>query len=150
MEGFKEKPYQCQAGHWTNGFGHRLGVTADSAPVTIDQAISNLKDDLNSLSKWIARNILVKLTQNEFNALSSFIFNEGEGNVRGSELMGRLNAGDKVGASKQFTRWIYYTDPETKQKVVSIGLLERRQKEQTLFLTDINAAKNPTDLKDIS
>jgi lysozyme len=62
-----------------------------------------------------------------FDAMSDFIFNEGEGRLAASTLLRLVNQGDKEGAAGQFGRWIYAG------KVVQPGLVLRRLVEKELF-----------------
>jgi lysozyme len=47
----------------------------------------------------------VPLTQNQFDALVSLVFNIGGGAFRKSTLLKKLNAGDIQGAADQFLVW---------------------------------------------
>jgi GH24 family phage-related lysozyme (muramidase) len=48
-----------------------------------------------------------------------------------------LKSKNYEGAAEQFLRWKYYTDPVTKEKKVSNGLLNRRIDEKNLFLKPV-------------
>jgi lysozyme len=41
-EGFRSAPYRDTLGNWTQGIGNTHGVTAESAPVTLEQARATL------------------------------------------------------------------------------------------------------------
>ncbi len=49
--------------------------------------------------------VAVPLTQNQFDALVSLIYNIGEGNFASSTLLKMLNAGNYRGAADQFLVW---------------------------------------------
>jgi lysozyme len=70
----------------------------------------------------------VPLTQNQFDALVSFVFNLGVGNFRTSTLLKKLNAGDNDGAAQEFGRWIHAGGKALP------GLVRRREAERALFL----------------
>jgi lysozyme len=70
----------------------------------------------------------VDLTQRQFDALVSIFYNAGVSNMRGSTLMGKLNAGDYAGAAAEFPRW------NRSGGEVLKGLQRRREAERLLFL----------------
>lgn len=73
------------------------------------------------------------MTQNQFDALVSFTFNNGENAFASSTLRRKLNSKDYLGAASEFSRWVYVQDPKTKKMVVSEGLKNRRIDEKNLF-----------------
>lgn len=84
---------------------------------------------LNPIEQEVGKMITVPVTQNQFDALSSFAFNEGWPSLRNSTLMHKLNAGDVTGAANEFSRWIFA------EGVENDGLKARRELEKQLFLT---------------
>ena len=134
FEGLKLKPYKCPAGLPTVGIGstryeNGRAVTMNDEPITEARAWELLKHRLVSCELAIRRLVKVKLTQCEFDALVSFIYNVGEGNFANSTLLIMLNDGDDKGeTSAQLLRW-------NKVKGVPCdGLTRRRQAERSLFL----------------
>lgn len=131
-EGLRLKAYQDTGGVWTIGYGHTsaaggMKVYAGLA-ITHAQAEQLLKDDLERMTyPVIKRLVKVDLTQGQFDALCSFIYNLGEGQVKTSTLLKLLNAKDYKGASGQFGRWIYDNGKKLD------GLVTRRGDEQELF-----------------
>jgi GH24 family phage-related lysozyme (muramidase) len=85
--------------------------------------------DLQKFEKCINDNVKKPLTQNEFDALVSFVFNVGTGAFEKSSMLKLLNSGHMPLAAGQFDRWIY-----AKGKVLN-GLKKRRAAEKALFLT---------------
>lgn len=77
--------------------------------------------------KAVTRNVTVQLNQDQFDALVSFTFNLGEGNLKQSTLLKKVNAGDFAGAAKEFPRW-----NKADGKVLA-GLVRRRASEALLF-----------------
>jgi len=69
----------------------------------------------------------VPLTQGQFDALASFTYNLGEGQVSKSTLLKLLNAQDYQGAANEFERWVYAGNTKVN------GLIRRRQNERELF-----------------
>ncbi len=76
----------------------------------------------------VNRLVTVPLTQNQFDALISFVFNLGIGNFRTSTLLKKLNAGDYTGAAKEFPPWVRADGKQLP------GLIKRRDAEKALFL----------------
>lgn len=127
FEGLRLKAYKCPADIWTIGYGHTAGIGPDNI-ITEEQAISLLYQDVAESERAVNQYVYVQLTQNQFDALVSFVFNLGVGNFRTSTLLKKLNAGDYDGAAQEFGRWIHASG-----KVLP-GLVRRRQVERTLFL----------------
>jgi lysozyme len=144
-EGVRSKPYQCPALLWTVGVGHVIDPTharvkvedrkALPIPAGWDRVLSNdeimdiLKKDLNRFEQGVARLIKVDLTQGQFDALVSFSFNVGLGNLQNSTLRMKVNRGDFEGAAEQFLVWT-----KAGGKVLK-GLVTRRTDEQALFVS---------------
>lgn len=110
----------------------KLGLT-----ITKEQAEEYLADDLVPFEQAVNSLVKVKLTQNQFDALISFVYNVGadidtdniaEG-LGDSTLLKKLNAGDYKGAADQFLKW-----DKANGKVMK-GLTIRRQAERALFLS---------------
>lgn len=115
----------------TIGFGHTGNVTEEET-ITHEQADEYLRED----TAWAAECVTgwtqaIQLNQNQFDALTSLLFNIGSGNFRNSTLLKKLLNGDIQGAADQFLVWDN-TNHETNQ-----GLLNRREAERKLFLTPI-------------
>lgn len=133
FEGCRLKAYKCPAGIWTIGIGHT--GTVNGKPITADMTITELMAetllaiDLQKFEKCINDNVKKPLTQNEFDALVSFVFNVGTGAFLKSSMLKLLNSGHLPLAVGQFDRWIY-----AKGKVLN-GLKKRRAAEKALFLT---------------
>lgn len=113
-------------GLWTIGWGHTAGVQ-EGDTCTQEQADEWLLEDAASAAGAVNRLVTVPISQNEFNALTDFVFNTGEHAFAMSTMLRLLNAGDHQGAASEFQRWVYSDG----QKVA--GLLRRRVAEETLF-----------------
>lgn len=89
---------------WTIGYGHTGGVTPG---MKIDQAQANayLQADVKRFEDAVNR-LAPKTTQGQFDALVSFAFNLGEGNLAKSTLLKKHNAGDYAGAQAEFGKWV--------------------------------------------
>ena len=125
-EGFSDKAYLCPAGVWTIGYGHTGGVESGDV-VTVAQATELLRADLAHAESVVNAQKL-KLNQNQFDALASFVFNVGSGNFQKSTLLRvvRNNPGD-LRIKAEFDRWIYAGG-----KVLP-GLVRRRKDESNLY-----------------
>jgi lysozyme len=136
LEGCILEAYKDDAGVPTIGFGHTGGVYMGQK-ITQAQADDLLRKDLKKFVDRVNKYVKVPLNQNQFDALVIFDFNTGS--LGTSTLLKKLNAGDYAGAAAQFDVWNKITDPETGEKVVSKGLINRRNAEQALFNTPVKA-----------
>lgn len=127
-EGLRLKAYRCPAGKLSIGYGHTNNVRPDDV-ITEAQATELLIRDVLDVEGVINRLVTKTLTQGQFDALCSFIFNLGAGAFQRSTLLRKINQGDFVGASREFSRWIYAGG-----KILN-GLKKRREEEKQLFLS---------------
>lgn len=115
----------------TNGYGstRRLdgGPWTVGERITETEAVALLSRDLSDAEAAVNRLVKVPLTQSQFDALVSFVFNVGAGAFERSTLLRVLNSGDYAGAAAQFGRWIY-NDGKVMQ-----GLSARRAAERAMF-----------------
>ena len=85
FEGCRLIAYQCSAGVWTIGYGHTVGVYK-GMKITQKKAEAYLLQDVAKIEKYINNPSYVpftaQLNQNQFDALVSFAFNLGQGNVK--------------------------------------------------------------------
>ena len=132
FEGFEPIPYICPAGKNTVGYGHViLGSDRFVYPLTEMQASFILAQDMETRFEPKLNDMLdVDLTQNEFDALCSFIYNLGPTALAGSTLMAKINEGDTDAAADQFLRWNHIGGQ------VSEGLTRRRLAERALFMKE--------------
>ena len=129
FEGCRLNAYQCSAGVWTIGFGTTKGVKK-GATCTQDEAEALLADDLFKFEKIIHKQVNVPLQQHEFDALVSWVYNLGGGNLAESTLLVRIN--DDTDSSRadipyQIKRW-----NRAGGKVLD-GLVRRREAEALLW-----------------
>jgi lysozyme len=133
FEGLRLKPYLCSAGVPTIGYGSTMyadgrKVNLKDAAITESQSLELLAKTLGKYEKAVNDYVKVTLTQNEFDALVSFTYNLGAGNLLSSTLLKKLNSGDKKAAATQFEVW-----NKAGGKVLE-GLVKRRAAEKALFL----------------
>ncbi|WP_191939625.1 lysozyme (plasmid) [Pantoea agglomerans] len=126
-EGIFLQAYRCPANVLTIGYGHTAGVQPGDV-ITAKQADTFLQEDVAESVRAVNRLVTVPLTQNQFDALVSFVFNLGIGNFRTSTLLKKLNAGDYTGAADEFSRWVRAGGKQLP------GLIKRRDAEKSLFL----------------
>jgi lysozyme len=112
----------------TIGWGHTLGVELGDT-CSQEQADVWLKEDCQDAENAVNYYVRLPITQNQFDALVSFVFNIGGPRFRASTLLRKLNSGDYAGASAEFPHWRLQ-----KGKVLN-GLIKRRAMERELFLT---------------
>lgn len=90
FEGFMPEAYRCPAGVLTIGYGHTSGVR-EGDRVTEDEADRLLRADLMNAEEDVERLVRVPLTQNQFDALVSFVYNVGMGSFFSSTLLKKIN-----------------------------------------------------------
>lgn len=113
---------------WTIGWGHTKDVKPGQT-ITVAQAEAFFDEDVAWATAFVNKAVKVPLTQHQFDALTSWVFNVGEGNASGSTLLRKLNAKDYEGAARQFLVW-----NKQKGKVMN-GLVKRRAEEMAYFMT---------------
>ncbi len=126
FEGLRLSAYKCPADVWTIGYGTTAGVKPGQT-ITPERADELLREDVAKVEAQVLRTIKVPLKQGQFDALVSFTYNLGVGNLADSTLARLLNAGDYMGAAAQFDRW-----NKAGGKVLK-GLVTRRAAERAMF-----------------
>ena len=129
FEGFRSPVYLCAAGVPTLGFGSTHGITMDSPSITEEEGLELLMLDIAKFERGVNRLIDVPLNQNQFDALTSFAFNLGNGSLQASTLRKKVNREDYEGAADEFPRWVFAGGRKLN------GLVKRRYAERALFLT---------------
>lgn len=131
-EGCRLAAYRCAAGVWTIGYGHTAGVHSGMT-ITQAQADAYLQQDVAKFEGYVNNPTYVPITeqlnQNQFDALVSFAFNLGAGNLR--KLCKGRTAAQIAQAMTQYCK--------ANGKVLA-GLRRRRAAEQALFNKPVSAA----------
>lgn len=109
--------------------GHTRGVFRGQR-ASLQQCQAWLIEDASYAGKAIARCTPVSFTQQQYDALVSFVFNVGAANYCGSTLAKRINAGDCRSAAREISRWT-----RANGRVLS-GLVKRRAGERARFEAD--------------
>ncbi|ENX01026.1 hypothetical protein F899_01659 [Acinetobacter sp. CIP 101934] len=132
FEGFKDHAYLDTGGVWTIGYGtikYPNGTRVRQGDkCTRVQAEIWLKNDCKWVDACLDKYVKAKVSQNQFNAMASFVYNIGETAFAKSTFLTLLNQGNKSGAASQFDRWVFDNSKRVQ------GLVNRRAKEKALFL----------------
>src|SRR4051794_5388166 len=135
FEGYRQKAAQLPDGRWTIGHGHTL-TARQGAEVSADDAEALLLYDLIATAHVLNEHVFTGLGQNEFDALSSFVFNIGSDNFTRSGVLKRLNEGSPVMAACAMELW--RKAEVGGERIVVDALVRRRAAEKALFLTPDN------------
>ena len=144
-EGVRMRPYRCPALLWTVGVGHVIDPSHAAVkyeerrtlpiPEGWDRSLSMgevdaiLAQDLGRFERGVARLCPSAVNhQGRFDALVSFAFNVGLGNLQRSGLRMKHNRGEFDEAADEFMKW-----SKAGGKVLK-GLVNRRRDEQRLYL----------------
>ena len=135
FEGFSLTAYHgsCdRAGLYTIGWGHARGVRPGDK-ITLEQAEKLLRDDIRDAENvvnldYVSGRDKPLVTQNEFDALCSLVFNIGSQAYLDSTVRRKIKQGDKIGAAHAFGMWIYSNHK------IAPGLVARRNAERKMFL----------------
>ena len=144
-EGVRTKPYRCPALLWTVGVGHvidpnHIKVKFEdrkniALPDEWNRVLSMaevdriLAEDLANFERGVLRLCPTGLTQGRFDALVSFSFNVGLGNLQRSTIRMKHNRGDFEEAAEAFMQWTKAGGKELP------GLVKRRKDEKALYST---------------
>lgn len=116
---------------WTIGWGHTMGVKQGDK-ITKVQAQEFFIQDKQWAEDAVNQRVKVPLTQEQFDALVSLVFNIGANAFSRSTLLKKLNRKDYQGAADQFNVWV-------KQKGKTLtGLVRRRAEERSYFLSGMS------------
>jgi lysozyme len=124
------KVYDDGYGFLTVGIGHlvkpedglKLGDVISKA-----QSAAFFAKDLAEHAKPVDDLVKVPLTQGQYDALVSLVFNIGGSNFKKSSVLRELNAGNYEKARDQFDDWVNSNGQKSR------GLIRRRNEEQTMF-----------------
>jgi len=147
-EGVRTKPYRCPALLWTVGVGHVIDPSHAAVKyderrslqipagwdrtLTMDEVDAILAQDLARFERGVARLCPAALGhQGQFDALVSFAFNVGIGNLQRSGLRMKTNRGDFDEAADEFLKWT-----KAAGKVLP-GLVKRRKDERAMYLSGV-------------
>lgn len=152
-EGYRTRPYLCPAHIWTIGYGHVLYQDQIQLPMLRKEGYTGFirkdyplrpgdnrvwsKEEIERLFSMdvaaFERGVLRLVPgcaghQGRFDALVSFSYNAGLGNLQRSQIRMKANRGDIEGAADAFMQWTKAGGRELP------GLVKRRRDERALFL----------------
>lgn len=124
------RPYLDSVKVLTIGWGHtnHLGRQFDSSAIwTPQECDAEFDNDMRVFEASVRKLVRVPLNQDQFDALVSFCYNCGQGNLAKSTLLTKVNARDFAGAALEFKKWVKAGGETLK------GLVRRRNYESRLF-----------------
>jgi lysozyme len=135
FEGVVLHLYNDPTNNATIGVGHlvHMGPIHGNEPaefrhgITRQRAIQLLQHDAGKATAAVHRQIRVPLKQHQLDALTSFVFNVGEGSLQNSTLRRRLNAGKYAAVPNELDKWVFSQGKKLP------GLVRRRKAEGNLF-----------------
>lgn len=128
-EGCVLKAYRCPAGVMTIGYGH-TGDVRPGMVISANKALEYLRRDLNIAEACVNAAIVTPLTQNQFDALCSLVYNVGCGAFLRSTLLKKIkvNPSDEA-IGDEFKRWVCSSGKTLP------GLIKRRAAESELYFS---------------
>lgn len=148
-EGVRTAPYRCPSLLWTVGVGHVIDLShlavkyedRKNLPIpdgwdrilTMEEVDAILAKDIAKVESGVSRLCPNSAgRQGAFDALVSFSFNVGLGNLQSSTLRMKNNRGDFEGAANEFLRWT-----RASGKILN-GLVKRRKDERLMYLSGVS------------
>lgn len=134
-EGFRSKPYKCPAGVSTIGYGatyYPNGIKVKLSDPAIDEKHASLLLEamLVPYEKAVDSYVRDDINQNQFDALVSFAYNLGNGALKGSTLLKKVNANpNDIAIEKEFLKWVNAGGKRLQ------GLVNRRIEESNLYFS---------------
>lgn len=144
FEGWFPTAYDDPVGYCTIGYGHLIALqtcaTVDlggfEGGISRFEGEEILAEDTTGARQAVYELVEVDLTEEQFGALTSFVFNVGRRNFANSTMLQLLNAGGYRQAQREFRRWVYARGERLP------GLEIRRSCEAVLFSGSYNAPSN--------
>lgn len=129
-EGMRLDAYMDSSGVWTIGYGHTGPDVHPGLKITEEQAQDLLIEDVALVDRMVRHRVMVHLSQNEFDALVSLVYNLGPVVLDPSKstLARKLRDGDRIGVAGEFMRWHRAGGRPIR------GLILRRWREAGVFL----------------
>ena len=135
FEGWSAKPYLCPAKIPTIGYGNTfyengVKVKMTDPEITLERGVELLRFTLKSFEQYVDSYCIDTITQNQFDALTSFCYNVGPANLKASTLLKKVNLNPNDPSIRaEFMKW-------TKGGGKTLpGLVKRREAEANLYFT---------------
>ena len=128
FEGFSDTPYLCPAGYQTIGYGHRIRKRENYPDAITDaEATVLLLQDIKLAEQCLHAHVPVELSDYQFSALVSFIYNIGTAAFLRSTLYTYVTQEQHDAVPTELCRWVW-----AKGKKLP-GLIRRREAEAQLY-----------------
>ena len=128
FEGCRLSAYRDAAGVLTIGYGHTRGVR-EGDKISQYWADDYLRKDIEAVEAQIEE-LGLTLSQPQLDALVSFVFNVGIGNLRRSTLLKWIRDGrNENDIKREWRRWVYAGNPPRTLP----GLIKRREWESIRY-----------------
>lgn len=151
QEGIETETYYDSGGLLTACVGYTGPELRPNQSFSLTECLIKLKQSMHKSDEQLSRLVSgTELSDGEHIAYLSFIYNVGAGNFGSSTLRKKLLAGDRVGACMELTQ-ACHIDRNTGDKVCkgwsyvgkvySVGLANRRAREQAICLEGVNGVQ---------
>ncbi|MGO7323783.1 glycoside hydrolase family protein [Rhizobium ruizarguesonis] len=138
FDGWSNVAYDDASGYCTIGYGHLISLKRCSdtdlgdfkGSLSQEQGAALLEVDARSAVETVQQLVKVALSDEQFSALVSFVFNVGGKNFQSSSMLVALNQRNFGLASKEFERWVKANGR------ILMQLAQRRACERALFESD--------------
>lgn len=132
FEGFRARAYIASKGekYYTIGYGHCGKDVKKGETISVERAEQLMREDVNSYATMLAKQ-LTWLSQRQFDALCSMIYNIGWYNFRYNVIFFYFRdypLKSELDCARQMTHWVRAGDK------ILVGLQIRRVKEANYFL----------------
>ena len=133
LEGFSATAYNDPPGSdkWSIGFGHQIKPGEEaymSNEITVEEGRRLLAQDTQIAQDAVRRHITWPLTEAQFDALTSFVYNIGESQFVVGTVPTKINAGNLKLAGETMKQYI------NAGGAVNAGLVKRRAQEAAVFM----------------
>jgi len=110
FEGCRLKAYKCSAGVWTIGYGNTYyedgSFVKEGDAITQNRAHELFAYLLPVYESGVNSSVRSQLNQNQFDALVSFTYNVGVGNLKSSTLLKKVNINpNDATIVNEFAKW---------------------------------------------
>lgn len=111
FEYFSPKPYNDPSGYCTIGYGHLLSLkrceeVTERSFISEEEALRLLAKDTEASRRGIQGLVEVDMTEAQFAAIISFVFNVGLESFTESKLLKLINEGNWGAAAQELKRWV--------------------------------------------